>query len=312
MKQKKQPASSATKSIKGGGGDGDEKKGGEKRWRGGGGGGLTTMRSDGVIVPGGSSNKKQKVTNTKRALREAQLDKSQLLMWRKFGYGEQLFAQYYRKQNLMDPSELAVLQATFAMPLPITFRLHATDPRAGAFAARLHALAARPNPLVKLLPWMPAGEGWQAVLADAVGAGGGKEREEGGAADNSHTYIGRREKLHEEVAEVVKEGTAAGLLARQEAVSMLPVLVLAPALPLQPGSRVLDVCAAPGNKTMQLLERCAPPPPSLEGAAGAGAAGAASGGGLVVANDAHPGGAVQVECSFDPELESAWFQSLHL
>jgi len=40
----------------------------------------------------------------------------------------------------------------------------------------------------------------------------------------------------------------AGLIQIQEAVSMLPPLLLA----VQPGQRVLDLCAAPGNKTAQL------------------------------------------------------------
>ena len=40
----------------------------------------------------------------------------------------------------------------------------------------------------------------------------------------------------------------AGLCHSQEAVSMLPVLLLDP----QPGERVLDLCAAPGNKTAQM------------------------------------------------------------
>ncbi|MCB0196349.1 MAG: methyltransferase domain-containing protein [Anaerolineae bacterium] len=40
----------------------------------------------------------------------------------------------------------------------------------------------------------------------------------------------------------------AGLYHSQEAVSMLPVLLLDP----QPGERVLDLCAAPGNKTAQI------------------------------------------------------------
>jgi 16S rRNA C967 or C1407 C5-methylase (RsmB/RsmF family) len=244
-----------------------------------------------VIVPAPAKGVKS-VKNVKNALRSAQLDKAQLLMWRKFGYGEQLFAQYYGKQGLFPRDELPAVTGAFATPLPITFRLHATDPRAASLAARLRELAdRRPNPLVRSLPWMPEGEGWQALLMDEAGGGSGewgevvKEGRGRGAAehaaDGSHTYIGRREKLHEEVAAVVREGTAAGLLARQEAVSMLPVLVLAPALPLRAGSRVLDVCAAPGNKTMQLLERCAPPP--ARGITGGG------GGGIVVANDAHPG-----------------------
>ncbi|MCB9079389.1 MAG: methyltransferase domain-containing protein [Anaerolineaceae bacterium] len=45
----------------------------------------------------------------------------------------------------------------------------------------------------------------------------------------------------------------AGLYHTQEAVSMLPVLLLDP----QPGERVLDLCAAPGNKTAQIAVRLA-------------------------------------------------------
>ena len=43
----------------------------------------------------------------------------------------------------------------------------------------------------------------------------------------------------------------AGLYHSQEAVSMLPILLLDP----QPGERVLDLCAAPGNKTAQMAVR---------------------------------------------------------
>ena len=44
-----------------------------------------------------------------------------------------------------------------------------------------------------------------------------------------------------------------GLLNRQEAVSMLPVM----ALEVQAGMCCLDMCASPGSKTMQLLEAVA-------------------------------------------------------
>jgi NOL1/NOP2/sun family putative RNA methylase len=45
----------------------------------------------------------------------------------------------------------------------------------------------------------------------------------------------------------------AGLCHSQEAVSLLPVLLLDP----QPGERVLDLCAAPGNKTAQIAVKMA-------------------------------------------------------
>ena len=309
MKHNKKPASSSRSKP---GAVGGEKKVKKERWRGGGGGGgggggksiarssggdtrSGTTKSNGGVRPGGRSGggaNRQKVV--KNALRNAQLDKSQLLMWRKFGYGEQLFAQYYKKQNIMPVSELPVVESKFATPLPITFRLHATDPRALDLAARLRELAKRrPNPLVKPLPWMPEGEGWQVLPALE------SERSDDDVTAGSRTYVqmaaGRRQKLPEEVAELIRVGTDAGLLARQEAVSMLPVLVLAPALPLTRGSRVLDVCAAPGNKTMQLLERCAPPRTSTgtgtEDTVGDDDTADQIGGscGLVVANDAHPG-----------------------
>ena len=41
-----------------------------------------------------------------------------------------------------------------------------------------------------------------------------------------------------------------GNLTRQEAVSMVPPL----ALHVQPGHKVLDMCASPGSKTTQILE----------------------------------------------------------
>ena len=189
----------------------------------------------------------------RNALRSAQLEKRELLLFRKFGYGPRLFSRYYREQRLASAEELRRVSSAFATTLPITFRLHATDPRAASFATRLDALASRG--LVCSLPWMPPGQGWQ-----ALGAGGDANA--------------GRERLHPDVSRVVDEGVGVGLLARQEAVSMLPVLVLAPTL--HPGARVLDVCAAPGNKTMQLLELVSPP----------GADGGAVG--VVVANDAHP------------------------
>ena len=45
--------------------------------------------------------------------------------------------------------------------------------------------------------------------------------------------------------------TEAGILSRQEAVSMLPVHYL----DIQKGHKILDMCAAPGSKTCQILER---------------------------------------------------------
>lgn len=69
------------------------------------------------------------------------------------------------------------------------------------------------------------------------------------------------QELHKYIVELTEEG----VLCRQESVSMLPPLFLQ----VHPDDRVLDLCAAPGSKTMQLLE-------SVQG-----------GQGVVVANDAN-------------------------
>ena len=54
--------------------------------------------------------------------------------------------------------------------------------------------------------------------------------------------------------------TELGHISRQEEVSMVPPVLLNP----QPGDRVLDMCAAPGSKTQQLIQAIsAPSPPSV-------------------------------------------------
>jgi 16S rRNA C967 or C1407 C5-methylase (RsmB/RsmF family) len=58
-----------------------------------------------------------------------------------------------------------------------------------------------------------------------------------------------------ELKTLLMESTANGCLARQELASMLPVMALTGGNFLKRGSRVLDLCASPGSKTLQALEQ---------------------------------------------------------
>ena len=54
-----------------------------------------------------------------------------------------------------------------------------------------------------------------------------------------------------ELHQYIVEMTSSGVISRQEVVSMIPPLLLN----VDPNDVVLDMCAAPGSKTLQLLER---------------------------------------------------------
>ena len=83
----------------------------------------------------------------------------------------------------------------------------------------------------------------------------------------------KSERLRELHAFMVRANEV-GALTRQEAVSMIPPLLLK----VKPSHRVLDLCAAPGSKTFQLLE--------MLHAKAAGRGGDCVPSGVVVANDA--------------------------
>lgn len=57
-----------------------------------------------------------------------------------------------------------------------------------------------------------------------------------------------------ELKSLILHATSSGIMARQELGSMLPVIALIGVGKLQYGSKVLDMCASPGSKTLQALE----------------------------------------------------------
>lgn len=147
--------------------------------------------------------------------------------------------------------------------LPLTFRINASGRFAGDLIKKLSddrfirrfsseeilvegEVVSPPKPLA----WYPNKLAWQ--------------------LDFSRTHLRKIPEM-KEMHEFIKAETEMGAITRQEAVSMIPPLFL----DCKPGQRILDMCAAPGSKTFQMLE-------ALHTASDGGD----SSGGIVVGNDA--------------------------
>jgi multisite-specific tRNA:(cytosine-C5)-methyltransferase len=166
------------------------------------------------------------------------------------------FAAYCVDQGVVPRAELDAFLAAMRTPLPLTFRVNGTGPfaaglvaeleagAAGAFAGKATATAGAgaddPAPAPFSLPWYPNRLAWQLATTRNV-----LRRNPGLAA------------LHKLV---VAEHNG-GRITRQEAVSMVPPLLL----DVQPHHIVLDACASPGSKTAQILEAFARGGPDAAG-----------------------------------------------
>ena len=164
---------------------------------------------------------------------------------RKMGYKEvpmtnAQLEEYYKNVGVIPASEWDAFLTAMRTPLPTTFRVTSNHYLSGAILARLKELAAglpadlrgesgqaleRPRPI----EWYPNGEAWY------MNVGKKDLRKSPGLAEFYRFVAAQNEQ---------------GGITRQEAVSMIPPLMM----DVRPESRVLDVCAAPGSKTTELLE----------------------------------------------------------
>ncbi|CAB3229834.1 unnamed protein product [Arctia plantaginis] len=154
------------------------------------------------------------------------------------------FEEYYKFQKVCPEAEWDTFMKSLKDNLPTAFRITGSKCEASALMKIVQSQYFSEILNIKLsegekeegeeikpinLSWYPGGFAWQLRL--------------------SRTDIRRNEALYRLHNFLVAE-TAAGGVSRQETVSMIPPVVL----DVQPHHKVLDMCAAPGSKTAQLIE----------------------------------------------------------
>ncbi|XP_023684523.2 RNA cytosine C(5)-methyltransferase NSUN2 [Paramormyrops kingsleyae] len=160
------------------------------------------------------------------------------------GYSEiikenKLFEHYYQEQKIVPEGEFQQFMDTMREPLPATIRITGYKSHAKEI---LHCLKEKyfkdiqdleidgqrieaPQPL----SWYPDELAWHT---------------------NMSRKIIRKSPLLEKFHQFLVSETESGNISRQEAVSMIPPLLLK----IEPHHKILDMCAAPGSKTAQLIE----------------------------------------------------------
>ncbi|KAG3121435.1 tRNA (cytosine(34)-C(5))-methyltransferase [Phytophthora idaei] len=152
-------------------------------------------------------------------------------------YENENFDAYYKAQNIVPNADWDAFKKALATPLPTTFRINSSCPFADRIREHIEqdfkfdGLVVDDEPVepISSMPWYPDNRGFTwSVERRRV----------------------RKLPILKEFQSWLVELSNSGSITRQEAVSMIPPLVLG----VEPHHKVLDMCAAPGSKTSQLLE----------------------------------------------------------
>lgn len=150
------------------------------------------------------------------------------------------FTRYYKRMKICPDNEWDAFIETLQSDLPTTFRITSTDSYTAhklldivenQFFKKFIGDESTANDFERpfSLPWYPNNMAWQLNV--------------------TRKHIRRSESLYKLHNFLIAE-TEAGSISRQEAVSMIPPIVL----DVKPHHKVLDTCAAPGSKTAQIIE----------------------------------------------------------
>uniref|UniRef100_A0A0E0B478 SAM-dependent MTase RsmB/NOP-type domain-containing protein n=1 Tax=Oryza glumipatula TaxID=40148 RepID=A0A0E0B478_9ORYZ len=159
--------------------------------------------------------------------------------WQPFATENPAFEDYYKAQQIIPEGEWDDFMNMLRKPLPATFRINAScqfyqdicSQLENDFRKSLETEVSdeHEEDAIRPLPWYPGNLAWHL---------------------NFSRMQLRRNQALEGFHEFLKRENEVGNITRQEAVSMVPPLFLN----VQPDHHILDMCAAPGSKTFQLLE----------------------------------------------------------
>ncbi|WOK96254.1 multisite-specific tRNA:(cytosine-C(5))-methyltransferase isoform X1 [Canna indica] len=159
--------------------------------------------------------------------------------WQPFATQNSNFDEYYKEQNIVPEDEWEEFICTLRKPLPAAFRINSSGQFCKDIMLQLEndflkSLKAEVNDeyemeAIRPLPWYPGNLAWHL---------------------NFSRMQLRKNQTLERFHEFLKQENEVGNITRQEAVSMVPPLFL----DVLPEHHILDMCAAPGSKTFQLLE----------------------------------------------------------
>ncbi|XP_068474343.1 uncharacterized protein [Phaseolus vulgaris] len=178
---------------------------------------------------------RENVWNSKRA----RSDSDPIPFSNPFATQNLAFDHYYKEQRIVSSQEWDAFEQLLRTPLPAAFRINSTSLFCADIRSQLendfaHSLQAEvvegdDTAAILPLPWYPENLAWHSNFSR-------KQLRKNQTLRRFHEFL----KVENEI----------GNITRQEAVSMVPPLFL----DVHSNHFVLDMCAAPGSKTFQLLE----------------------------------------------------------
>ncbi|KAL4196327.1 hypothetical protein AMTRI_Chr04g245650 [Amborella trichopoda] len=159
--------------------------------------------------------------------------------WEPFATQNPAFEDYYKEQKIVPEGEWEEFMSMLRKPLPAAFRINSSGQFFRDIRYQLEndimksldteIMDDNAEEAIRPLPWYPENLAWQL---------------------NFSRMQLRKNQTLERIHEFLKKENEIGNITRQEAVSMVPPLFL----DVKSDHYILDMCAAPGSKTFQLLE----------------------------------------------------------